>query len=276
VPSLALEDHRPPAPSGEPPLVLIHGLATSRVIWRRVLPLLRERRRVVTLDVPGFGASDPVGPGFPLGAVAERIAGGLADAGLEKPYDLVGHSLGGAVALTLAAADPASVRRLVLVAPAGLRPMHPAAARAFGAAARRAIPLRRHAAPLADLGWGRRLLMTPGTADPVSLPPAEVRAMLDASRGAARIAEALAAAAASDLRPVLASLDLPVGAIWGSHDRIIPPGGVGTVLALRPGAPTASISGAGHIPMMERPEAFAAALGDVLSRLGNNLRRTSV
>jgi pimeloyl-ACP methyl ester carboxylesterase len=254
--------------SGEP-LVLIHGLATTRVIWRHVLPLLERGRRLVTLDVPGFGESPPAGPGFVLDEVAARIAAGLDSAGVEPPYDLVGHSLGGAVALTLAARDPDAIRRLVLVAPAGLRPMPASAARAFGAFAATAIPVRRRGAPLADFGLGRRLLMTPGTADPVSIPPADVRALLAASRGATRIAEALSTVACADLRPLLAKLPVPVGAVWGARDRIVPPGGTHTVQQIRPEAPTATVPGAGHILMVERPPEFAAALDDVLSRLRN-------
>lgn len=137
--------------NGEP-----HGLATTRVIWRRVVPLLRDGRSVVTLDVPGFGASPPAGPGFELDAVADAIADGLSH--VETPFDLVGHSLGGAVAIAVADRYPERVRRLVLVAPAGLRRMPDPAARVFGITAERAIPLRRLGAPLADLRWGRRLL----------------------------------------------------------------------------------------------------------------------
>jgi pimeloyl-ACP methyl ester carboxylesterase len=155
----------------------------------------------------------------------------------------------------------------VLVAPAGLRALPAGPARVAGAAAARAIRVRRRALPLADLAWGRRLLMSPGTADPAALPPAEVRAMLDASRGATRIAAALAGAASTDLRPALAGLRVPVGAVWGERDRIIPPAGLATIRALRPGAPVARVAGAGHIPMMERPAAFAAALDEVLRTL---------
>ena len=259
---LALEEHG----SGRP-LVLVHGLATTRVVWRRVLPRLAAQRRVITLDVPGFGQSPAAGPGFALAQVADRIAAGLEP--LDEPFDIVGHSMGGAVALTFATRHPERVGRLVLVAPAGLRPLPALSARAFGAAAERAIPLRRRGAALADFGWGRRLLMTPGTADPASIPPSEVRALLAASRGATRIAEALSTVVSADLRPLLARLPLPVGAVWGTRDRIVPSGGIHTVLSLRPEAATATVGGAGHIAMVERPGPFADALDDVLSRLGN-------
>jgi pimeloyl-ACP methyl ester carboxylesterase len=243
------------------PLVLIHGLATTRVIWRRVLPLLKPGRRVFTLDVPGFGDSPPAGPGFDLDDVADRIHDALA---IDHPYDLVGHSMGAAVSLTLAKRNPAAVGRLVLVAPAGLRPMPLPAARALGAAASLAIPARRRAAGLADRAWGRRILMSPGTADPAQIPPAEVRAMLEASQGATRIAAALATAASADLRRAIRDLPTPLGLIWGESDRIIPPAGIETVLENRPQTAVQTIPQAGHIPMMERPEAFAEALHRLL------------
>jgi len=240
------------------PLVLIHGLATTRAIWRRVVPLLATTHQVIAIDVPGFGETPPAGPGFELDTVADDIARGLARLGR---FDLVGHSLGGAIAIALAERHPRTVRRLVLVAPAGLRPLPGAAARVAGVAAARAIPLRRRGAALADTAWGRRLLMSPGTVDPRSIPPAEVRAMLDASRGATRIAAALESAASADLRKRLAHLAVPVGALWGEGDRIIPLGG------LPPGAPVVRIKGTGHIPMMEAPERFAALLEQLLRQL---------
>lgn len=70
--------------SGEP-LVLLHGLATTRGIWRRALPRIGVGRRLVTLDVPGFGDSAPAGPGFDLDAVAALIAASLERAGVATP-----------------------------------------------------------------------------------------------------------------------------------------------------------------------------------------------
>lgn len=125
------------------PVVLVHGLATTRKIWGLVAPVLALTRRVVTLDVPGFGESAPAGPGFDLEAVAERIARGLAAQGVRAPFDLVGHSLGAGVALTLAAARPRSVRRLVLVAPAGLAEVPRPAAAALAATADGLLAARR-------------------------------------------------------------------------------------------------------------------------------------
>jgi pimeloyl-ACP methyl ester carboxylesterase len=136
--------------------VLIHGLATTREIWSAVGPELSRSRRVVTLDVPGFGESAPVGHGFELALVADRIARGLAARGVRGPFDLVGHSLGAAVALTLAVRRPLAVRRLVLVAPAGLATIPWLASRALALGADPVLAIRRALAPLTDVDWGRR------------------------------------------------------------------------------------------------------------------------
>jgi pimeloyl-ACP methyl ester carboxylesterase len=246
------------------PLVLIHGLATTRTIWRHAAPRLAASRQVITLDVPGFGAARPVGRGFDLEAVSERVAEQLEASGIREPYDLVGHSMGAAVALTLAAQRPVAVRSLVLVSPAGLRPIPLAAAAALGVAAELYIPLRRHAAPLASWSWGRRLLMAGGVVDGAALEPAVVRQLVGASLGARRIGPALSAVATADLRGLLASLAAPVGAVWGRDDRVIPPGGMQTVRRLRPEAVCEVVDGAGHISMVEQPEAFVEALERVL------------
>jgi pimeloyl-ACP methyl ester carboxylesterase len=261
-PLLALEE----SGAGEP-LVLIHGLATTRLIWRRVAPILDRRRLVVCIDAPGFGASPPAGRGFDLPAVAARVADGLAAAGIAEPFDLAGHSMGGAIALVLAAQRPDSVRRLVLVAPAGLRPIPGVAAAAFGATGAPLIALRRAAAPLTRSAWGRRLLLATGTVDGALISATDARAMVCASRRATRVRQALATVAAADLRPLLSLISAPVGLLWGAEDRIIPPAGADQILARRPDALVRLVPAAGHIAMMERPEAFAGALDGLLDDL---------
>lgn len=246
------------------PLVLIHGLATTSSIWHQIVPRLAAARYVVTLDVPGFGASAAVGCGFDLRAVATRIARELRASGVPEPYRLVGHSMGAAVALTLAAHAPQAVSGIVLVSPAGLRPIPFAAAAALGVAAELYIPLRRQAAPLARWPWGRRLLMIGGVVDGAALDPTLVRQLVGASRGARRVGPALSAVATADLRDLLAGLPQPVGAVWGRGDRVVPPGGAHTVRRLRPDATLEVIDGAGHIAMVEQPDAFVDALERVL------------
>src|SRR4030088_1148400 len=94
------------------PLVLLPGLGASRRLWHRVVPLLASSGRLVLApDLPGFGDSAPAGPGFDLGAVAGALAETLRERAVGG-FDLVGNSLGDAVALQFAVAHPELVRRL--------------------------------------------------------------------------------------------------------------------------------------------------------------------
>lgn len=199
------------------PLVLVHGIATDRRIWDMVVPELARDRTVVTLDLPGFGRSSPVGDGFGLQSVAEHIARGLAARGIRGPFDLVGHSLGGGVAITLAALHPQRVRQLVLVAPAGMRPLPARVATLLAAGADAVLAARRGAAPLLERPWGRRLLLSLVAADPAAVPPTFARQMVDASAGAQRTAAALTEITTADLRPLLAATRMPLGVIWGGR-----------------------------------------------------------
>lgn len=201
------------------PLVLIHGLATTRRIWATAAPKLASTRRVVMLDVPGFGESPPAGVGFELEAVAARIAGALRD---HAPYDLVGHSLGGGLALRLAARYPESVKRLVLVAPAGLTALPNAASTVLAATAEPLLAARRRLAGLSRSPWGRRLLLGLAVADATELSPAQARLIIEASATARRASAALATITRSELRPLLARLRAPPGLIWGMADRTVP------------------------------------------------------
>jgi pimeloyl-ACP methyl ester carboxylesterase len=251
------------------PLVLLHGLGATRAIWTTVAPVLARRRRVVTVDVPGFGESEPAGPGFELEAVADRIARGLAARGVGVPFDLLGHSLGAGVALTLAAARPRSVRRLVLSAPAGFATYPQPAVRVLAAGLNRMLAARRALARLTDLAWGRRLLLANVAADPRTLSPTQARFIVDASAGARRSAEALATIASADLRPLLERAPATLGLIWGEQDRTVSPRIAQVIRAVRPDAELELIARAGHVAMVERPEAYVAAVEALLTRLGN-------
>jgi pimeloyl-ACP methyl ester carboxylesterase len=263
---LAIED----TGRGEP-LVLIHGLATTRRIWGLVAPILAHSRRVVTLDVPGFGESAPAGPGFELEAVAQRIARGLAARGVRAPFDLVGHSLGAGVAVTLAATRPRSVRRLVLVAPAGFAAYPRPASYALAASADRLLAARRRVGALADLRWGRRMLLGLAAADGALIAPTQARLMIDASAGAQRTATAMATITRTNLVPLLRGTHTPLGVMWGADDRTVPARNVDLVRHARPDARVAIIERAGHVPMVERPEEFAAALERLLSALDKDV-----
>ena len=103
-----------------PDLVLIHGFGSDRLSWAGNSPALMEVARVHSLDLPGHGDSlaAEAGDGSPL-ALAEVVADTLDANGIAQAH-LLGHSLGGGIAMVLALAEPARVLSLSLLAPAGL------------------------------------------------------------------------------------------------------------------------------------------------------------
>jgi pimeloyl-ACP methyl ester carboxylesterase len=250
------------------PLVLVHGAGTSSAVWRRATPLLAARRRVIAPDLPGYGGSPAAGRGFALEEVTDRLASGLEEAGVPSPYDLVGHSMGGAISILLAAHHPERVRRLVLVAPAGLAALPRAVAALLGTvAAPYAVARRRLASPLAGSPLVRRLALAGVARDGARVPVDHARAVLASSAGATRIGPGLASAAAADLRHALAGLQCPLGLVWGEHDPVIPRRRIDVIRGERPDVIVSVVPDTAHAPMLEDPLAFCAALEDVLGRL---------
>jgi pimeloyl-ACP methyl ester carboxylesterase len=258
--------------AGEP-LVLLHGLGASRLVWRRAAPRLAARGRLVLCpDLPGLGGSAPAGPGFSLDEVAAVLADALAArvrAGAGGSFDLLGTSLGGAVALCLAVAHPELVRRLVLAAPAGFTPWRwPVAAGLAGVMSDRAVSVRRVVGGrLAGSATARRALLFGAVAEPGRLSAGDARMVFEASRGSERIGAALSTVLRADLRPRLERLEAPLGLIWGERDRVVPISTLEWIRELRPDAEVETIPGAAHIPQLERPVEFVAAVQRVLDRL---------
>jgi pimeloyl-ACP methyl ester carboxylesterase len=88
--------------------------------------------------------------------------------------------------------------------------------------------------------------------------------MLRSSRGSTRIGEAVSAVLRADLRSTLVQVNVPVGLIWGERDRVVPISTLDSIRGLRPDAAVATITKAAHVPQLERPEQFLAALERVL------------
>lgn len=101
-----------------PPLLLVHGMAGSWESWLANIPALGDRYRVIAVDLPGFGASEALPEDEDFGGYV-RLLEALLDELCVGAVGLVGHSLGGLVTLSLAAAMPHRVRCLVLVSGGG-------------------------------------------------------------------------------------------------------------------------------------------------------------
>jgi pimeloyl-ACP methyl ester carboxylesterase len=219
------------------PVVLVHGLGGSARWWRSTAAELRRDHRVIVPELPGFGYGRG-GRRFALGDAAPVLGGLLERLGHERA-DLVGHSFGALVCLAAAAAEPERVRRLVLIAP----PVRTASPRMAG----NVLPVV------------RTLLRLP--------PAAALTVASDiATRSPAALLRAAGEILALDGDPGIgAEPPVPTLVMWGSRDAIVPIGGAGWVARTLPRAEIAVIRGAGHIPMLDRPDEVNAALRDFLA-----------
>lgn len=252
------------------PLVLLHGFGASAASWRLVAPALAKTRRVIALDLNGFGYTErPREPAAytPEGQAALVIA--LLDhLGIERA-DVAGHSYGGGLALLLAARHPERVRALVLVDTT--RPEYGRARRSRLASFR----------PLTSL-FARTFLLRPATvrralersvADPAGVTEELVRLYLAPLRveGAIDAYVGLTAPVPGPApEPVdLAAIGQPALVVWGEEDRLIAVRWGRELARTLPHAELVVLPETGHLPPEERPAELAAAIEGFLSRLAD-------
>jgi pimeloyl-ACP methyl ester carboxylesterase len=249
-----------------PALLLIHGMAGSSENWREVIELLAHKHTVIAPDLPGHGESAG-GPGdYSLGSLAAGLRDLLLALGHERAT-LVGHSLGGGVAMQFAYQFPEMVERLVLVSSGGLGPEVSPVLRAA------ALPgADLFIAATASVGQKAGGVIGRGLAA-VGVRPAPDLA--EVARGYASLAEpSRRKAFLATLRSVVgtegqrvAAADrlylaeaIPILIVWGAHDPIIPVRhGEGAHRAL-PGSQLEVFDGVGHLPQVEQPGRFIAVL----------------
>lgn len=99
---------------GERCVVLLHGYLESLAVWEDFVPLLKNRMRVVTLDLPGHGVSVVEGEIHTMDYLADTVAAAMEHLGIGR-YSVVGHSMGGYVAMSLAERYAARLDSIVLI-----------------------------------------------------------------------------------------------------------------------------------------------------------------
>jgi pimeloyl-ACP methyl ester carboxylesterase len=250
-----------------PPLVLLHGLAERRQVFAWLVPLLAPHVRLAAIDLPGFGGSRRLPDGsFALGAVCERVEAAIGELGLERPA-LLGHSLGGGVAVRYAAERPGALRALALIAPAGLiatGAVRPSWRRPLVHALGRQVI--RAATPLIASRLGlRRRAFERVVGDPAAIDRALARELLlGAAQGRSTPAAGIEIVYAG-LRDRLAALTLPTLVVWGGRDRVVSPHYGELLRDALPDGRLLFLPEAGHVPMCEQPEPVAAAVLELLA-----------
>lgn len=242
------------------PLVLVHGLGGNITHWELVAQALARRRRVLALDLVGCGwSAKPRGP-YTVAMLAAHLSDFLARRKIQRAT-LLGHSLGAAVCAKVALEQPDLVCSLALICPVGLVPL-PAWIRmshrlvlnrrllypVFRYGAKRVLAGNFHQGP-------RRNENARWFVDSTGTDAAGGRNVSDLARFTESIMADLSRA---DLSGRLAELRGPTLVLCGEQDRLTAP--VLDQLATLPRARRVMLPGAGHLPFVERPEAFLSQL----------------
>jgi pimeloyl-ACP methyl ester carboxylesterase len=252
-----------------PPLLLIHGIGDSSATWRTVLPQLARKHTVIAPDLLGHGASAKPRADYSAAAYANGMRDLLGVLGIDR-VTLVGHSLGGGVAMQFAYQFPEHTERMALVA--------------SGGAGRHVSPLLR-AASLPGAQAAIAALRLPGARLAVNT-AVSVLERLDTGLGVdapdlRRVVEALpdATARAAFIRTLRSVVDwrgqvvtmldrcylvrgMPTLLLWGSRDSVLPVGHAYQAYAAMPGSRLEIFDGAGHFPFRTDPERFVSVLED--------------
>jgi pimeloyl-ACP methyl ester carboxylesterase len=244
---------------GGPAVVLVHGWLTSSRLWEQLAGRLAQRFTVYTLDLSGFGDSDKPIAGYGVRNGSRLLYAFCAHFGLTRA-NVVGHDLGGAMAVKLAADHPDVVGRLVIVStPADEDQIDvptmlwlatlPVVGPLFYALGRAARPVR-------------RLWMRPFVADPDDLTEEVVD---DAGRSTpAAVSKTLSIGRREISRGRLARqariIKIPLLVVAGEQDQIVDPQSVGVWAGGVDRAEISLIDECGHLPMIERTAEFNAQI----------------
>jgi pimeloyl-ACP methyl ester carboxylesterase len=253
-----------------PPVVFVPGLAGQWQNWLENIPRVAETRRVVALDLPGFGQSELPRerisiPGY--GRCVEALCDAL---GLERAA-LVGNSMGGFVASEVAIQFPERVERLALVSAAGITSSNvrrrPALTVGRVAAALAAYTAAQHR-HMARRPRARHLALALVARHPSRLSADVAWEALMKGAGKPGFDDALRACLEYDFREHLPEIRCQALIVWGEKDSVLPAEDAHEFEQLVPHSRKVVMSDTGHVPQLERPAAFNDLLLEFLDEQG--------
>jgi pimeloyl-ACP methyl ester carboxylesterase len=254
-----------------PALLLLHGLGCDHTTWLPVMEQLAKKYTVIAPDLLGHGESDKPRADYSVGGYANGMRDLLTVLNIDK-VTVVGHSLGGGVAMQFGYQFPERTERMILVAPGGLgREVTPLI---------RAVTLPGFHTVMAALTMpgvrhigiaGMRALSRSGLAITHDLD--EVADIYDTFKDPkARRAIAHVVRAVVDTRGQLVTMvdrayltqAMPMLVVWGTEDRVIPVKHAKTAAVVAPGAVVEVIGNSGHFPHKDHPERFVKVVNDFI------------
>lgn len=246
-----------------PPLLLIHGLFDLLETWERLIPLLSDRFKLYAIDLPGFGKSPlPMEWEESLSGMIEAVVSFLDGKGIEKTT-IVGSSMGGGVALGVAARHPERINQIVLINPYGF-PSPPVAveiarSRILG----KLLPyllgrpaLRQCAKVIFSRSLHDPRLITDALIEQVTAPFATLRQR----RELFRFLRGISTEAMRQIDALLPQIQQPVLILWGENDRWLTIDHAQRLHQHLPNSRLITLPDCGHLPQMDKPKEVAEAI----------------
>ena len=245
-------------------VVYVHGLLASSATWRDVLAPASGGRPAIAVDLPGFGSSDRPWPfDYTVEGETAALLAYLDFRGVGR-VALVGNSLGGSIAMLLAAERPERVAALILVAPATPDAPIPWAARAIRSRGVGELALLLSNRWSVGVGLRRRLYARAERVTKEAIADAWFPLTVPGTR---RAALALIRSDPRRLRGLEKRIRAPTLVLWGAEDHLLPTRGADDVASRIPHSQLVILPEAGHLPQREVPAAFSRAVASFLDSL---------
>jgi pimeloyl-ACP methyl ester carboxylesterase len=252
-----------------PVLLLLHGLGCDHTTWAPVIGQLAKKYTVIAPDLLGHGASDKPRADYSVGGYANGMRDLLTVLGIDK-VTVVGHSLGGGVAMQFGYQFPERTERIILVAPGGLGPEVSRLIRAVTLPGFNelmgvlTLPGVRHAGAAGLRALARTGLAMTHDLDEV----ADIYTSFKDKRARRAISHVVRAVV--DTRGQLVTMvdrayltqAMPMLVVWGQEDRVIPVRHATTATTVAPGAVVEVLGNSGHFPHKDHPERFVKIVND--------------
>jgi len=242
---------RDSGPHDAPAVLMLHGFGSSLQTWEPWAKALSAQFRVIRLDLPGSGLSEPDPSGDYSDARSIELLLALMDQLHLARASVVGHSMGGRIAWTLAATHPQRVDKLVLLSPDGFA----SPGEAYGA--KPEVPMTLKLMRFTLPKWLLRMNLEPAYANSAAMTDALATRYHDlmlapGSRQAllARLQQRVLV----DPVPLLQRINAPTLLLWGKQDALIPITNAADYTRALPNSRLVALDGVGHLPQEEAPE----------------------
>jgi pimeloyl-ACP methyl ester carboxylesterase len=252
---------RESGPKDAPAVLMLHGFGASLHTWDDWAKSLSANHRVIRLDLPGHGLSEPDPAGDYTDARSLQLVLALMDQLGVARASIVGHSIGGRIAWTFAARHPQRTDKLVLVAPDGFA--SPGFEYGKAAEVPAVLGLMRYVMPKSVL----RMNLAPAYANPAVLTDeitTRYHDLMLAPGGRNAMLMRLQQTVLTDPLPLLSSIAAPTLLVWGEADAMIPVANAQDYLRAVKGSRLVTFPATGHLPQEEAAQASLKAVAEFL------------